>query len=384
MRNFFTQSDGRVEKLEWAPLPGTRPRIAGSNARLNSHGQTFHLSLVRLTIAGETGFGWSNCSYEQARELVGSPINKMFATDGRLLRKFECLEFPLLDWWGRVTKKPVYKLVMDREETNAEEPLEVPCYDTSLLIDDLHLDSDEEAVKLMQAEAMEGWKQGHRAFKIKIGRGARHMSLERGTNRDTAIIHGVRDVVGQEAPIMIDANNGYNLNLSKQVLQATADAKIYWLEEPFHEDPELFRELKAWLLGNNLHVLIADGEGLASPLLIDWAKEGWLDVIQYDIRSYGFLRWLELGKRLDEIKVKSAPHNYGGPYGNYVSGHLAPAIKGFLFVEWDEGQVLGLDASSYTLSEGKVRLPSKPGFGLTLDSKYYVETVRETGWSITV
>ena len=43
---------------------------------------------------------------------------------------------------------------------------------------------------------------------------------------------------------MLDANNGYNLNLTKRVLQETADADVYWLEEPFHEDPELFLEPK--------------------------------------------------------------------------------------------------------------------------------------------
>ena len=210
------------------------------------------------------------------------------------------------------------------------------------------------------------------------------MSLEKGTKRDIAIIHGVREVVGQEARIMIDANNGYNLNLTKQVLQSTEDAKIHWLEEPFHEDPELFQELKTWMLKQNLEVMIADGEGLASPLLVDWAEEGWIDIIQYDIRSYGFMRWLELGKRLDKAKVKSAPHNYGGPYGNYVSGHLAPTIQGFLFVEWDEGRVPGLDTSRYTLSEGKVQVPSKPGFGLDLDDKQYAKTVEGTGWTVVV
>ena len=354
--------------------------MAGSNARLGNHGQTFAVSLVRLTAAGSTGFGWSTCSYDSAKAMVGSSLEDIFAADGQLRSGYESLEFPLLDWWGRVAGKPVYALFAP--ETLGK-PLEVPCYDTSLLIDDLQLKSDAEAVALLQSEAGEGWAQGHRAFKIKIGRGARHMDLEAGTRRDIAVIRGVRDVVGR-APIMIDANNGYNLNLTKRVLQETADADVYWLEEPFHEDPELFRELKTWLLERNLEVMIADGEGLASPLLVSWAEQGLIDVLQYDIRAYGFLRWLELGRRLDEAGVKSAPHNYGGPYGNYVSGHLAPSVKGFLFVEWDEGQVQGLDASGYAISEGNVRVPPSPGFGLALDDDYYAKVVAEVGWSVSV
>ena len=49
------------------------------------------------------------------------------------------------------------------------------------------------------------------------------MELEKGTRRDIAIIRAVRKAVGPDCPIMIDANNGYNLNLAKRVLDETAD-----------------------------------------------------------------------------------------------------------------------------------------------------------------
>ena len=42
---------------------------------------------------------------------------------------------------------------------------------------------------------------GHRAFKLKIGRGAMHMSLDQGTQRDIAIIHAVRQTIGATAPL---------------------------------------------------------------------------------------------------------------------------------------------------------------------------------------
>ena len=62
---------------------------------------------------------------------------------------------------------------------------------------------------------------------------------------------------------MLDANNGYNLNLAKHVLAETAGCGIVWLEEPFHEDDVLYRDLRAWLAQHDLAVLIADGEGRA-------------------------------------------------------------------------------------------------------------------------
>ena len=126
---------------------------------------------------------------------------------------------------------------------------------------------------------------------------------------------------------MLDANNGYNLNLTKRVLAETADCGIFWMEEPFHEDPTLYRDLREWLQKEKLPTLIADGEGQASPTLLDWARDGIVDVIQYDIYSHGFTRWLATGRQLDTWGARSAAHHYGGHYGNYASGHLAAAIR---------------------------------------------------------
>ena len=73
--------------------------------------------------------------------------------------------------------------------------LRVPCYDTSLYFDDLHLADEAEAAALIAAEAREGYERGHRAFKIKVGRGARHLPLEEGTRRDIAVIRAVREAL---------------------------------------------------------------------------------------------------------------------------------------------------------------------------------------------
>ena len=80
-------------------------------------------------------------------------------------------------------------------------------------------------------------------------------------------------------------NNGYNLNLAKRVLAETADCQLFWLEEAFQEDPVLYEELRGWMEQERLAVLIADGEVWAPPQLMDWARQGIVDVIQYDIFS---------------------------------------------------------------------------------------------------
>jgi L-alanine-DL-glutamate epimerase-like enolase superfamily enzyme len=210
------------------------------------------------------------------------------------------------------------------------------------------------------------------------------MALEAGTRRDIAVIQAVRAAVGPDATILIDANNGYTLNLAKTVLAATAGCELFWLEEAFHEDRVLYEELQAWLRAEGLPVLIADGEGQASPSLLEWAEAGVIQVIQYDIFSYSFTPWLALGRRLDGWGVRTAPHHYGGHYGNYVAGHLAAAVQRFAFVEWDEAATPGLDGSGYTIAEGQVAVPDAPGFGLTLDETSFQQAVAADGnvWRI--
>lgn len=85
------------------------------------------------------------------------------------------------------------------------------------------------------------------------------MPLWEGTKRDIAIVRGIAEVAGPTGKIMIDANNAYNLNLTKEVLAALTDVNLYWLEEAFHEDEGLYEDLKEWLRQRGQNVLIADG-----------------------------------------------------------------------------------------------------------------------------
>ncbi len=372
--------DSRIVWVGWAALPSRRPRMAGMNARLSVHGQELKTLLMRVeTDSGHVGMGWSNCPQEQAGGLLGKSLHDVFAAGTGPGTVWKNFEFPLWDLVAHMSGQSVRALIAEWYGKEDKTTQSVPCYDTSLYIDDLHLDDDAAAVALMQEEARFGYDNGHRAFKIKVGRGARHMPLEAGTMRDIAVIRGVREAVGPECAIMIDANNGYNLNIAKRVLAETADADLFWLEEAFHEDPVLYEDLQQWLHKEGLSVRVADGEGWASPSLLDWARDGLVNVVQYDIFSYGFTNWLQLGRQLDEWNVLTAPHHYGRVLGNYVTGHLVPAIARFGFVEWDEAATTGL-VSGYTVQEGLVQFPGTAGFGLELDHEIFRQQVAANGY----
>lgn len=369
-----------IRQIEWAPLQATRPRAAGSNARLGPHGSRVALPLTRITDSeGHTGLGWSRLTAPTARELLGRPLAEAFALPAGTTEPWRVLDYPLWDLAGRRAGLPVHALLSGATQPA---PADAACYDTSLYFDDLDLHEDAAAAERIALEAAQGWARGHRAFKVKVGRGARHLPLERGMRRDAAVVLAVRRAVGADALLLADANDGFNLNLSKRFLADTAEARLFWLEEPFREDPVLLGDLREWLRARGLPTLVADGEGLAAPGLMEWAARGLIDVVQYDILSPGFSAWLEIGRRCDAAGVRAAPHHYGGLYGNYASGHLGGAIRGFTFVEWDEARCPALDASAYTLRDGRVHLPALPGFGLGLDEAAFSTAVREQGFVV--
>ena len=376
--------DGTIESIEYAVLPGRRPRHAGSNARLGPHGADVNVPVVRLRTAdGAAGFGLSRLDRVDAEALVGRSVDDIFTVAGGTAREWRALDLPLWDLAGVRAGRSVHQLLAgDAGKAGTTGEVTVRCYDTSLYFDDLAARTDAEGAAIIAGEALEGVRRGHAAFKVKVGRGARWMPGEDGLRRDIAVVRQVREAVGPGIPLMVDANNGWNLELTKRFLTETADIGIFWVEESFHEDAVLYADLHTWIADQGLSTLIADGEGDASPRLLDMARSGIVDVVQYDIIAHTVTGWRDTGRRLDTWGRRTAPHGYGTHLGNMVSGHLAGAIDGFAFVEWDHVDTPGLETSAYRLDGGVLTLPSVPGFGVRLDEDVYTAAVADTGWTV--
>ncbi len=374
----------RIVRIEWAVVEGKRPISLGKNARLSAHGAVVGVPLCRLTTDdGLVGVGPSRLDIDVGYEALGLPVSRMFGEDGTRARWLS-LDYALWDLAGHRAGAPVYQLASDQlgERQCAPGTPVVDCYDTSFYFEDLEPSAQEP--QRLAARAAASYERGHRAFKVKVGRGGRWMGPAEGMDRDVAVMKAVRGAIGQECTLLADANNGYTLNGAREFLVRTAEAHIGWLEEPFGEDRILLADLREWVAHEGLNVLLADCESATPEEAYELASSGVIDVVQCDVLEAGFTRWLSLGPALDGVGVASAPHHFGLYLGNYVPGHLASVVENLRYIEWDEASVPGVSLPGYHFSNGRLRVSDLPGFGIELDEELFAQAVKATGFDLRV
>lgn len=402
-------ADQMIVRVEAGVLWGERPRPAGSNSHMQPLGGRVRVPVVRVTLDdGSSGWGLSRIEEGTARALVGATLAEAYNPSAGVPLKFRPLEFPIWDLVAKQAGQPVYALagaILGRPRP--ADGTTIRCYDTTLYIDDLGIIDHDEGAALMAEEAMQGYRRGHRSFKIKIGRNNVHFPTDVGLQRDIAVVNAIRKAVGPDCNVMADANNGYTFNISRDFLSGTADSNVYWLEEAFSEDGALYRRLRAWMRAEGLKTMIGDGEGrgMTDPnlpellagdgfhatvgstaphdLLLDMVREGIVDILQWDILHPGLTRWLEIAPSIEAWGRICSPHHYGTFLGNYHLAHLGLSVPNFGFVEWDHATTPGVDTSGYSITEGLVTVPTTPGFGLQLDEEVYRRAVKDGGFSVT-
>jgi L-rhamnonate dehydratase len=378
----------RIARIERATLEGRRPRYLGKNARLSDHGAGLRVPICRITDSdGAVGIGLSRLDEDVAYGLIGTPVAEVFSPEAGTTEPAMLIDYPLWDLAGCRAGVPVAQLGPLALKPDEPQPV-VRCYDTSLYFDELADGAaavdDGAAAAMIAAEAMSGYERGHRAFKIKVGRGGRWMSPTAGLDRDVAVVAAVRDAVGPTCPIYTDANNGFTLRTAEEFLERTATYELGWLEEPFHEDAVLLVALRQWIDEAGLDVAIADGETATAEEGAALAARGLVDVVQCDILQISFTGWVHLGPAIDAWGVTGAAHHFGLHLGNYVTGHLATFVRGLGPVEWDEATTPGIAAPGYRVSEGTVQVSDDPGFGVEVDNEVFAAAVARDGFDLRI
>jgi L-alanine-DL-glutamate epimerase-like enolase superfamily enzyme len=200
---------------------------------------------------------------------------------------------------------------------------------------------------------------------------------------DLPVIEAVRDAVGDEMEIMVDANQGWrmpgDLTPRWDVTAASAFAHelellgVYWLEEPLPtDDVEGYATLRQLT-----DVRIAAGEMVRSSAEArDLVLRGGVDVVQTDVVLSGGIGGCRNVAELAERAGRSwSPHTWSNGYGLLANLHAALAFSTCPYLEvpfdppsWSAARRDWLLPVTLEIAEdGTIAPPPGPGLGVVPD-----------------
>jgi L-alanine-DL-glutamate epimerase-like enolase superfamily enzyme len=256
------------------------------------------------------------------------------------------IDIALWDLKGKKCGLPVYKLLGGNRST-------VPCYASGG-----YYGPDGEAdVDGLVREMTDYVALGYRAVKMKVG----GLSI----GEDVRRVERVRDAVGPDVDMMLDANSAYDVPTAITAARAFEPFSIRWLEEPVH-----------WYDG--VHGLgqvaaattipIASGESEMHRWgCRDLILHGGIRIMQFDAtRAGGVTEWLRVAAYAAAHGVVMAPH-----HDPQIHGHLIAAVPNGHVQEMFPNAVRDpLWKAAFTgkpeVVQGVMTIPDRAGFGFDL------------------
>ena len=266
-------------------------------------------------------------------------------TRQQLMAAIAGVDIALWDIKGKAANLPVYKLLGGYRSR-------VPCYVTGAYYQDGKTVSD-------LVEECQGYLViGYDAIKLKIG----GLSVAEDVERVSA----VRDAVGADVDIMVDANEGYDVPTAIQAARALEPLGVRWLEEPVHwyDRVDGLRQV-----ADATSIPIASGEqALHRWDARDLVMRGGIKVMQFDCtRSAGITECLKIAGLCAAQNVGLALH-----HDPQVHGHVVAAVaNGEILETFPDSARDPIWAELFSvrpeIRDGQMQLLDRPGWGLELN-----------------
>jgi L-alanine-DL-glutamate epimerase-like enolase superfamily enzyme len=193
---------------------------------------------------------------------------------------------------------------------------------------------------------------GFRAIKMKIGRDR--------LSEDVSRIAAMRDMLGDEFPLMVDANMRWSADQAVRAARAFEDFDLVWLEEPI--EPEdiaghvRLRQLTA--------IPIATGENFHS--LADFRamiEAGGVSFPEPDVATCGGVTvWMKVATLAESHNLPVTSH---GVHDLHV--HLLAAVPNASYLEVHGFGLEDFIAEPLRITDGFATAPDRPGHGVAFD-----------------
>jgi len=197
--------------------------------------------------------------------------------------------------------------------------------------------------------------QGFDAFKLKVGFGLQ-------TDRDN--LGELRAALGDDAPLMIDANQAWQPDEAIRQARELAEYGPLWLEEPIAAD----QPWTAWQqVARECRIPLAGGENLRGERAFELALASRaLRFVQPDVGKWGGVTGcLRVARAAGDAGLSYCPHWLGGAIGLAASLHLRAAAGGPGRVEIDANPNPLREAFlDMPVRRGRTELDERPGIGV--------------------
>jgi L-alanine-DL-glutamate epimerase-like enolase superfamily enzyme len=201
---------------------------------------------------------------------------------------------------------------------------------------------------------------GFRAFKLKVGFGEA---------RDAGNLGELRDVLGADATLMIDANQAWDIDTGLAMAARLAEFRPLWLEEPLRADtwPQTWRSF-----AERSPIPLAAGENMRGRAEFTAAlATGAFRYLQPDLIKWGGITGcFDVGAGIVAAGLAYCPHYLGGGIGLTASAHLLAAVGGSGMLEVDSNPNPLREALARPfarIADGHWHLSDAPGLGIEPD-----------------
>lgn len=233
---------------------------------------------------------------------------------------------------------------------------------------------EEEVAYLKQLVA----ETGARALKFRLG-GRMSKNADSLPGRTERLIPMVREAFGKDMTLYADSNSSYDVPKAIAIGRLMEEYDYAFYEEPCRFDH--LEDTKA--VADALRIPVAGGEQESSEDRFRWviANRG-LDVIQPDLHYYGgFIRSMRVARMAHAAGLLCTPHMSGSGLGYLDAAIFAACIPNPVPYTEFKGQSnipVTSPTSSLRCESGIVRIPSGPGYGITIDPAFLREAVKVT------
>lgn len=266
------------------------------------------------------------------------------------------IDIALWDAYGKATGRSVSRLLGGRRRD------EVRAYATGHFFRDV--DDFETLRSIIADEARGHVDAGFTALKQKIGL-SRHFPW--GPEEDVELVRAVREAVGDEVDLMVDANHAYDLATAKRVAKGLEGLDIRFFEEPVRPEVAYYADLS-----DDVTVPIAGGESWAFQHEFNRVlSENAAEYLQPDVTSAGGVTSTERVAALAHSEnVQCVPHVFGSAVAIAASLQVIATIPGDPMLEFDRTPNPireDLAVNPITNDGDVVSIRDEPGLGIEID-----------------